>query len=76
MISILSCMVAAADVAHRLRIHPPPERAVSRAKGRGTALRLAREFKRGLSFVGLARKYGMPQRAVEAAVRRVARRYA
>ena len=46
-------------------------------KGKGgSALRLTREFKGGLSFVGLARKYGMPQRAVEAAVRRVARRYA
>ncbi len=32
---------------------------------RVTTRRLAREFKRGLSFVGLARKYGLKMREVE-----------
>lgn len=39
-----------------------------------TACRLAREFKAGLSFVGLARKYGLTQGQVEDRVRTWMRR--
>ena len=56
-------------------ISPRPAQRVRKGEGI-TALRLTREFKGGLSFVGLARKYGMSMRAVEAAVRRMVRRYA
>lgn len=36
---------------------------------------LARDFKRGLSFVGLARKYGMTRHEVEDRLRQWMRRY-
>lgn len=42
-------------------------------KKRVTARRLLREFMAGRSFVGLARKYGMPTRRVEDRVRKVSR---
>ena len=38
------------------------------------AIRIVREFKGGLSFVGLARKYSMTRLAVEDTVRRYMRR--
>ena len=43
---------------------------VRRSRRRVTARRLAREFKRGLSFIGLARKYGMTSLQVQSRVRR------
>lgn len=44
-----------------------------RPLSRITPRRLAREFKRGLSMVGLARKYALTQRQVEDWIRSVAR---
>lgn len=43
------------------------------SKRKPTGRRLLREFQRGLSFIGLARKYGMTSPEVQARVRRVMR---
>jgi len=44
-------------------------------KRRVTARRLLREFQRGLSVVGLARKYGLTSLQVQAQIRREMRRW-
>lgn len=46
----------------------------ARRLSRVTPTRLAREFKRGLTMVGLARKYGLTRQQVEDWIRSVARR--
>ena len=49
----------------------PPDPVTARKMCRITPRMLAREFKRGLSMVGLARKYALTQQQVEDWIRSV-----
>ena len=52
----------------------PPDPVTARQMARVTPRMLAREFKAGLSMVGLARKYALTRRQVEDWIRTVARK--